>query len=253
VTELPRVNAWFSCGSASAVAWYLARKMYASRGRVAAFYCNLLADEHEDNPRFMRDVERWVGDTVTILSNPKYTTVEEVWIDQRFIVGFGGASCSRLMKRKVREMNALPGDITIMGYTADEQDRADSFVESHPDMECLWPLIERGITKEDCYHILTAQGIELPMMQRLGFNNNNCVGCCHGGKGYWNKIRVLFPERFARRAKIQRQLNIPFRSGGKPFFLDELRPDEGHDVPEPPIDCGIMCGQYSKLIQVGEA
>ncbi len=247
---MPRINAWFSCGSASAVAWFLAKQMYADRGPVQAFYCNLLADEHEDNPRFMRDVERWVGDSVTILSHPKFKTVEEVWIDQRFIAGFGGASCSRHMKRKVREAHEQPGDVTIMGYTFDEQDRAESFVESHPDMACLWPLIERGITKEDCYHILTAEGIELPMMQRLGFNNNNCICCCHGGKGYQNKCRDHFPERFAQRAKVQRALGIPFRSGGKDFFLDELRPDEGRDVPEPPIECGIMCGQYSKLVQV---
>lgn len=247
---MARINAWFSCGAASAVAWYLAKQLYADRGEVGAFYCNLLKNEHPDNPRFMRDIEGWVGDKVTILSNPRYATIEEVWVHQRFIVGFGGASCSRHMKRKVREAHQLPGDITIMGYTADEQDRAASFIESHPDMEFLWPLIDRGITKEDCYHILTAQGIALPAMQLLGYNNNNCIGCCHGGKGYWNKIRVDFPAVFEWRAHLQRQLGIPFRSGGKPFYLDELNPDEGRDVPEPPIDCGIVCGQYSKLVQI---
>jgi hypothetical protein len=249
-TTMNRINAWFSCGAASAVAWMLATKMYANRGPVAAFYCDLSHDEHPDNPRFLADVERWVGARVTTLRNPKFRTVEEVWIDQRFIVGFGGASCSRHMKRRVREAHAQPGDITVMGYTADERDRANDFDSSHPDTPTLYPLIERAITKEDCYHILSSQNIELPAMQRLGYNNNNCRGCCHGGKGYWNKIRIDFPEIFNRRARVQRQLQIPFRSGGKPFYLDELAPDEGRDVPEPPIDCGVMCHQYSQLIQI---
>ena len=33
----------------------------------------------------------------------------------------------------------------------------------------------------------------------MGYNNNNCIGCIKGGMGYWNKIRVDFPEVFEKR------------------------------------------------------
>lgn len=32
-------------------------------------------------------------------------------------------------------------------------------------------------------------------------------------------------------------------------FLDELDPDAGRDVPEPPIECnGLFCQQYERLL-----
>jgi hypothetical protein len=114
-------------------------------------------------------------------------------------------------------------------------------------------LADGGVTKEDCYHVLTSAGIELPAMYRLGFNNNNCVGCCKGGKGYQNKVRVLFPEVFAARAKVMRELGVQLNSGGKLYWLDELKPEEGNDVPEPPIECGIFCDQYTKLVELSVA
>ncbi len=49
-------------------------------------------------------------------------------------------------------------------------------------------------------------GIELPAMYKLGYRNNNCIGCPKGGMGYWNKIRVDFPEVFERMAALQREL-----------------------------------------------
>ncbi len=40
------------------------------------------------------------------------------------------------------------------------------------------------------------------MMYRLGYVNNNWVGGWKGGMGYWNKIRVDFPDVFAEAVAI---------------------------------------------------
>ena len=43
-------------------------------------------------------------------------------------------------------------------------------------------------------------------MYKLGYNNNNCIGCVKGGIGYWNKIRVDFPAEFDRMAELERKI-----------------------------------------------
>ena len=62
-------------------------------------------------------------------------------------------------------------------------------------------------------------------MYDLGYPNNNCIGCVKGGMGYWNKIRVDFPEVFERRVRQERETG---RSCIKGIFLDELEPDRGN-------------------------
>lgn len=87
-------------------------------------------------------------------------------------------------------------------------------------------------------------------MYRLGYKNNNCIGCVKGQAGYWNKIRVDFPERFAEMAMIERELGRTickkeWKENGKRhlkrIFLDELPSDLGRYDAEPDISCGIIC------------
>lgn len=56
--------------------------------------------------------------------------------------------------------------------------------------------------------------------------------------GYWNKIRVDFPEVFEARAKLERDIG---RSCIKGVFLDELDPKRGHGIKEIMPDCGMLC------------
>lgn len=87
-------------------------------------------------------------------------------------------------------------------------------------------------------------------MYELGYRNNNCIGCVKGQAGYWNKIRIDFPERFNEMAKIERELNrkickIEWRSNGsrhlRRVFLDELPHDVGVYKSAPESECGIFC------------
>ena len=86
--------------------------------------------------------------------------------------------------------------------------------------------------------ILKASGIKRPAMYDLGYQNNNCIGCVKGGMGYWNKIRVDFPDMFAARNKLERLIGYSIIKGA---YLDELDPERGRK--EGPIveECGIMC------------
>lgn len=88
-------------------------------------------------------------------------------------------------------------------------------------------------------------GIELPEMYKLGFNNNNCIGCPKGGKGYWNRVRKHFPNVYESVARIQEEIGEgsyfwPDDNGGR-ISLRQLDPNAGRHV-EPEIECSIMCG-----------
>ena len=87
-------------------------------------------------------------------------------------------------------------------------------------------------------------------MYKLGYRNNNCVGCVKGEAGYWNKIRVDFPETFERMAKMEDYLGrtvckIERTVDGvrtiKRVSLRELPPNQGNYPSEPDIQCGIFC------------
>lgn len=252
MADTSRILVHFSCGAPSAVAFKVAVERYGDETEVEGIYCNLSADEHPDNARFMIDVENWVGRKVTRLSHPKYTTIDDLFLDRGFIASRLGAICTRTMKREVAEAYSRPDDRHVFGYAANERERIGFFTQRHPDVRCLWLLAAAGVTDEDCYHVISACGIELPMMYRLGYGHNNCIGCVKGGKGYWNKIRRDFPEVFKRRAEVQRFIGpgACFRSGGDGFMLDELDPSEGLDVPEPKIECGMFCSQYEQLVEL---
>jgi hypothetical protein len=245
-----RIVVSFSCGAASAVAAKISVARWGDEREVVVINCDMSEDEHPDNQRFMADVERWIGQPVVRLSNPKYKSVDDVFAKVRYIVGISGAACAKRMKREVVAKFKRPDDVSVIGFTVEEQDRIAEIEINNPNETFWWVLADRGITKQDCYGILQAEGIELPAMYRMGYGHNNCIGCVKGGKGYWNKIRRDFPDVFWKRARQQRDIGCAFRSGGADFWLDELTEDEGRDVQEPQIECGVFCSHYSDLIQV---
>jgi hypothetical protein len=75
-------------------------------------------------------------------------------------------------------------------------------------------------------------------MYDMGYRNNNCVGCVKGGVGYWNKIRKDFPEVFAERARLEREIGASCING---VYLDELEPDRGRFEDEVMEECSMFC------------
>lgn len=220
---------WFSAGAASAVAAYLTPN-------ADLVYCDT-GSEHPDNVRFIADCEKWLGRTVRVIKSERYTSTWDVFEKTKWLNGIAGARCTTELKRVPRRTIEAQYDAQYYGYTAEEQMRADKFMANNPDVLAKFPLIERQLTKGDCLAIIQRAGIELPMMYRLGYLNNNCIGCVKGGAGYWNKIRVDFPDEFDRMAKLERKIGA---SCGK-AYLDELDPNAGHYPSEPDMSCGLLC------------
>ena len=121
----------------------------------------------------------------------------------------------------------------------DEVGRCDGLLAAMPSQEHWFPLIEQKKTKADTHRILKASGIKRPAMYDLGYHNNNCVGCVKGGMGYWNHIRVDFPEVFTARAKMERLIQATCIKKG--VYLDELDPERGRHKPPIVDECGIFC------------
>jgi PP-loop superfamily ATP-utilizing enzyme len=150
----------------------------------------------------------------------------------------GAAPCTRVLKKQVRQRFEQVGDRQVFGYTAEEQQRYDRFIDANNDVDVWVPLIDKSLNKVDCLAMLQNAGIELPAMYKMGYLNNNCIGCVKGGMGYWNKIRVDFPEQFDRMAKLER---FKKQTIFKDRYLDELKPTDGNYPQEPDIECSIFC------------
>jgi hypothetical protein len=240
---LTRIVCWFSCGAASAVATKLAIAQYGA-ANVVVVRCRV-KEEHEDNDRFATDCEQWFGLPITVLENSEYgASAYEVVRRRQYWSGPAGSSCTRLLKREVREAFQLPTDKHVFGYTSDSKDmrRWDSFLDAN-NIAAVAPLIERGLQHADCLAMVEAAGITLPVMYRLGFHHNNCIGCTNaGGQGYWNKVRVHFPIRFVEARDLSNSVGAkPLMVNGVHKSLDDLDHNAGDYDSEPEIQCGVFC------------
>lgn len=232
--------AWFSCGATSAVACKLALKKY---NDLEILYIET-GSHHPDNERFLKDCEDWYGKKITILQS-RYTSVIDVIQRIRFVNSPRGAACTSLLKTRVRqeyEYNHPEIDTYIWGFEkgSKEENRANRLCERYPDYKHEFPLIEEHLDKENCLCLLEKANIELPKMYKLGYHNNNCIGCIKGGMGYWNKIRVDFPNIFNKMAEVEREIG---HSCLKQYFLDELPKDAGNMGNELMPACSIFCGE----------
>lgn len=189
----------------------------------------------------MRDCERLLGRKIDILQSDKYDSVDDVIEKTRCINTAYGAPCTKWLKKQVRrdwEMKNFGHHTYVWGFDANEKARADRVVEAMSDYDHEFPLIENHLSKAECHGIADKLGLKRPAMYDLGYPNNNCIGCVKGGMGYWNKIRVDFPEVFERRAKQERMIG---HSCIKGIFLDELEPNRGDMNMDIMEDCTISC------------
>lgn len=231
---------WFSGGVSSAIAIVKAIETIDE-----IIYIDI-ADQHPDTMRFLRDCERWYRREITILRHPVYQSVEQVIRKTRYASGPSGAACTRLLKKEVRQRweHDHPEPLRyVWGLDAQEVTRRDGIERANPNQSHLFPLIDAGIGKTEAHEILRASGIARPMMYQLGYHNNNCVGCVKGGRGYWNKIRSDFPDVFAARAKLEREIGHSCING---VYLDELDPDAGRHDPPIVDECGLFC-EYMRI------
>lgn len=240
---MTRTLSWFSCGAASAVASKLAIAKYGTDCEVV--YCDTSDTEHPDNMRFLHQIEEWLGQSIKVIKSDRYTSVDDVIEKRRYMAGVAGALCTVEMKKMPRFAYQDPDDIHVFGYTSEEQPRIQRIREANPELRLDFTLAEAGLTKRNCWEMLLDVGIELPAMYRLGYKNNNCLGCVKATSSkYWRAIRHDFPEVFEKRVAQSRELNVRLAYWkGKRVFLDELPAgyDEKQKNGSEDLSCGPEC------------
>lgn len=240
------IKVHFSCGAASAVSLLIAQTL---SDDVSAVYADT-GGEHEDNMRFLHDMETLTGIKVKVLRSKAYSSPLDVWTRHRFIKGPNGARCTSALKRLVLRDEWTLEHNHMFGFDVGEQHRLARIQENEKPFVIRSLLIERGLSKEHCFQILTERGVELPAMYQLGYNNANCIGCPKGGKGYWVKIRKDFPKHFEAVAALQRELGpgsaFWANPDGSRMMLDDLPVNAGtHN--EPGIQCDMFCTDQAFL------
>ena len=228
---------WISAGVSSFVAGYL------ERDTIDKYIYIDIDDQHPDSMRFIKDCKNVLGKEIEILKSPYGSVENAVRAFGHFrIARTGFAPCTAWLKKRIRkewEYEHRDYDLTyVWGFDVDEKQRAERLEETMIEFNHCFPLIERSLAKADAHGMSRELGIKRPVMYDLGYNNNNCIGCVKGGMGYWNKIRIDFPEVFERRAKLERELDNRIL---KECFLDELEPTRGRMSEEVLEECGIFC------------
>jgi hypothetical protein len=240
------IIAWWSAGVTSAIATKLALDEFGVEN-VRPIYFGI-ASSHPDNARFQSECEAWYGCKIETVVG-KYADQFEVIKKTRYINGAAGARCTGELKKSLRQRIEreldYEGQVFGFEFNKKEVNRAIRFKEQYPDARPLFPLIERRITKPEALALLEAEGIERPVMYKLGYPNNNCIGCVKGGAGYWNQIKKDFPDHFARMAALERDLEHTCLSGQ---YLDELPASAGRHQEIIMPNCGNFCDiEFSDL------
>lgn len=80
----PIIAVWFSCGAASAVAAKLTIEQYSENYEILIVN-NPVHEEHEDNLRFLKDVQQWLGVEILSILKPE--------LQAQLKYGIGGNTC----------------------------------------------------------------------------------------------------------------------------------------------------------------
>tara|TARA_R110000787_G_scaffold167760_1_gene280695 strand:+ start:97 stop:453 length:357 start_codon:yes stop_codon:yes gene_type:complete len=91
--DLPRTVVWVSAGAASAIA----AKLTLSAKPATLAYCDTGA-EHDDNARFLVDLEAWLGQPIERIKSEKYSDTWDVWESRKYLAGISGAVCTVELK-----------------------------------------------------------------------------------------------------------------------------------------------------------
>jgi 3'-phosphoadenosine 5'-phosphosulfate sulfotransferase (PAPS reductase)/FAD synthetase len=204
------VVCWWSGGITSAVACYLALELYGIE-RCKFIFIDT-KNEHSDTYRFLKDCEKWYGKEIEVITSKDYDSIQDVWRKHKSLNVATGAICSTKLKRKVREDWQKENEYSfqVFGFEAEAKEfkRSRGMKLNHSKIKPIFPLLMFGYTKDECIKMVQNENIEIPLMYKLGFQNNNCfgTGCVQGGIGYWQKMKIDFPATFEKMALMEHEL-----------------------------------------------
>lgn len=255
------VISWWSGGVTSAVACKLAISLFGVDNVRIVFIDT--KNEDIDTYRFKNDCQKWYGKDIEIITNEKYSDITEVWFKFLSLNVAHGAICSSELKREVRQLFQKENlfSYQIFGFDIDEPKRAKSLAKNYAESRPIFPLLMRGLSKNDCIKIVEAR-MRVPSAYYMGFNNNNCLktGCVQGGIGYWQKMKKEKGSLFYQMGKVEHDLtNLKgepvtmlkdqSKDGGLVFLIPHPDYPNIKDIsmmkgrpPKPLFECNGLCG-----------
>lgn len=246
-----RVIVALSGGKASAWCADWALRTFAKEQVI--LYFNDTKWEHPDLYRFLSDLENYFDHPITRDSDGR--SPEELFFDQNAIANQRMPFCSRILKAERLQAFYQDGDTLIFGIGVQEPHRAKRLIEVYDRVsqergkkaQLRFPLIAENVSRLDINLFLQRTGIEEPELYKYGFSHNNCGGACvRAGKAQWMKVYKLFPELYAERERVEKEMQewtgkpITFLTGES---LEEFRRR---------VDAGTLTRRYANT-EVREA
>lgn len=164
-------------------------------------------EEDTDTYRFLREIAKVLDVGITERSDGR--SVSEVEDDEGALANNRMAFCSRILKTEQRDkffkelrQSGVSEIVSVIGFERHEEKRVQramgrSIGEGY---EVRFPLIEEGVSKQQCADWCNRLGVVPPRMY-LWSGHANCVGCRRGGKAYWLAVKANVPEVFDACAK----------------------------------------------------
>jgi 3'-phosphoadenosine 5'-phosphosulfate sulfotransferase (PAPS reductase)/FAD synthetase len=199
-----------SGGLGSAIAAEEAIKRH-SRDQVALWFADTL-EEDEDLYRFLHDLmRRWGGKLYWYTDGRR---PPDVWTQKKIIPNSLIAPCTYELKIKpfrefIKAMFALP--TVYIGFKQHEHKRqtkcTKSYAEAIPEAVVEYPLLWSPEETRELTEICSDDmGIEPPRLYAMGYDFNNCSGCCcRSGIEAWTRTAYYFPEKFAERQRWEEE------------------------------------------------
>ena len=146
--------------------------------------------EPPDNDRFRAEAAEYIG--LPVVKDSDGRNIWEVFDDCGYLGNGRNTPCSRILKqeRSLAWLQAHPGSVLYVGFTAEEVGRAQRTWARYQakEIDVGFPLIEAGLNKRDCWRRVTeCWGIRPPQMYEWA-EHANCVPCVKGKKAYWGLV-----------------------------------------------------------------
>lgn len=170
--------------------------------------------EDPDNWRFAAEAWEWLGSPAWVKLTDGRDPMQ-VGRDSRAVPNNRWAICSRVLKRELLRAWQLatydPAEaIGYLGFDWTEQDRWDNAVNWWPPFNVAAPLMDPPyLDKRDIFALWRERGVEIPLLNREGFDHANCGGgCVRAGMSEWDRLRRLHPERYAWWEREERETRV---------------------------------------------
>lgn len=131
-------------------------------------------------------------------------------------------ACSIALKIKPARQfyaSAAPGRVAY-GYDRDEEERAERTLSrwQHTHLTPWFPLIEWGVSKQQCFGFFNDAGIKTPRVYEH-FRHANCLPCKNFRLPDWQALRHHYPDRFAEAVTFEAETGLRWMQDG-PLLAD---------------------------------